>query len=621
MTSEDLLARLGLAVLAFSAALALMLIIRAPARRACGAHIAYALWIAPPLAGLGALAGALAPARTIKVEAAPAPISSLPIEAPQPAPLTSTAATTVPETAAAAVDTLSSAPASEVSLLSTLMDHMNLPLALFWIWAVGALCALAILVIRQRRYERMLGPLAPRGDWGARVYESASGIAGPALVGLIKPVIVTPLDFEARFSAEERNAVITHERMHLRRRDHWANAFAALAQALCWFNPLVHIAVRALRMDQEFACDADSIAQSGKARRAYAEAMLKAHAPNSSAPFVCAWPAFGAKNLKERIAMLKRPPLTKTQKRLGVSLAAFTALVAGGCAWAAQPARVVEIQSSAQATPISDAVWGEHARQTRAEIERQWEAAQMQVSSNAEHVRTDVHVIRLSADGEETEASMEARERRAAERDRIQAELDQRAAEIDAAIARGERPTEAQLDALREPARQLAMLSLPGEEHLAAMRAQMSEERARAHEEAQRHAVHMHEEAQRHAEHAREEAERQVERARIEIQRARDDMERERETRVVVERRMREVTAEHGEEMGRLALAISQQALALAGAETASAMSAEERERIEAEIERNAERLSELAISQAHMAMQVTVETLDGAPEEDEEED
>ncbi|MGD3580303.1 M56 family metallopeptidase, partial [Xanthomonas citri pv. citri] len=42
-----------------------------------------------------------------------------------------------------------------------------------------------------------------------------------------------------------------HERLHLRRGDLYANLLAALLLCIGWCNPLMHLAWRAFRLDQE----------------------------------------------------------------------------------------------------------------------------------------------------------------------------------------------------------------------------------------------------------------------------------------------------------------------------------------------------------------------------------
>jgi hypothetical protein len=111
-----------------------------------------------------------------------------------------------------------------------------------------------------------------------------------------------------------------------------------------WFNPFVHLGVRALRIDQELACDAAVLATA--ARRSYAEAILKTQVA-AGAPLGCAWPSHSLSALKERIAMLKHNLPTRTQRILGVTAVGIASVAACAVAWASQPARVVVAQTHA----------------------------------------------------------------------------------------------------------------------------------------------------------------------------------------------------------------------------------------------------------------------------------
>ncbi|MFX5602942.1 M56 family metallopeptidase, partial [Acinetobacter baumannii] len=61
--------------------------------------------------------------------------------------------------------------------------------------------------------------------------------------------------------------VLRHEQIHLQRRDVCMNTLFALAQCLFWFNPLIHVAGRCFRLDQELACDALVIRHAPESRR------------------------------------------------------------------------------------------------------------------------------------------------------------------------------------------------------------------------------------------------------------------------------------------------------------------------------------------------------------------
>jgi TonB family protein len=169
--------------------------------------------------------------------------------------------------------------------------------------------------------------------------------AGPAVVGFFYPHIVTPADFSHRFSDQERKLILAHEQVHLERQDVRINALATLVRCLCWFNPLVHIGARRLRADQELSCDAAVIERRPRARRAYAETLLKTQLADRPLPVGCYWPPEAAwatsHPLTERIAMLTASPLSHP-RRLAAATAVL-ALVGGGgfAAWAAQPAHLV----------------------------------------------------------------------------------------------------------------------------------------------------------------------------------------------------------------------------------------------------------------------------------------
>jgi len=295
----DLLLRLNLAL---AAGVLLVLALRLFVRRWFGARIAYALWLIPLAAALMCFA--------------PGRIETVVIEPP------AGFAVTAPEE-----------------------NHSYW----MWAWAFGALVSLSILTIRQARFTQSLGRLGVREDLGKRVCAAQSTEHGPAIVGVLRPVIVTPADFEARFDAEERRLVLAHERAHLAQGDPWINAVVLALQCLNWFNPFVHLGARMLRVDQELACDAAVLAQAEGARRRYAEAMLKTHL-SAAVPIGCAWPASDAASFKERIAMLKRNLPSRAQTLVGGAAVLLATGAVAAVAWAAQPPRLVATYAE-RATP------------------------------------------------------------------------------------------------------------------------------------------------------------------------------------------------------------------------------------------------------------------------------
>jgi len=301
--SAAILMTLLRANLAGSAAILLILILRRPVRRRFGAPAAYLLWLAAPLCILASLLPAHAPA------AALAPAITL-----------------------VAAEVRPIAPVMQQA--GALADILVLP------WAAGAAVMAGLFARRQAKFVRMLGRLEPLEGTPSILRGQHLG-AGPFVLGSFRPRIVTPADFDARFEGEARRLVLAHEAVHLERGDAVINGLVAAAQCLAWCNPLIHLAARLLRVDQEIACDAAVVARRPDARRLYAETLLGAALTPLSVPFGCHWPATGAHSLKERLTMLNVVPVSPLRRKLGLALAGVIALAGAGAVWAASPAHVV----------------------------------------------------------------------------------------------------------------------------------------------------------------------------------------------------------------------------------------------------------------------------------------
>jgi TonB family protein len=299
----DLLIAILKANLVAAAAILLVLLVRHPVRRAFGARIAYALWIGPLLAALASFAPA------------------------GPAGLAAPVILEAGGAAGGAVrDGLAATPWTA--------------LIFFAAWIAGAVGCAALLWRRQASFMAALGRLEPvaRGVWRAE----RAGI-GPALVGALRPRIITPADFETRFAPKEREVILAHEAAHLAGRDPAINAAVAAAQCLCWFNPLVHLAVPRLRIDQELACDAAVLRRFPKARRLYGELLLRTQLATRPLPLGCHWPPGSEHPLKERIVMLQHRLPGPARRAAGAAVIGALSLVAVGAAWAASsPAEAIQ---------------------------------------------------------------------------------------------------------------------------------------------------------------------------------------------------------------------------------------------------------------------------------------
>ena len=96
-------------------------------------------------------------------------------------------------------------------------------------------------------------------------------------LGILRPIIALPHDFERIYKKRERRLVLEHELAHHRSGDLVVNLFAFVLLCLQWFNPLAWVAHAAFRFDQEAACDARVLDKAPLADRAsYGRAIAKA---------------------------------------------------------------------------------------------------------------------------------------------------------------------------------------------------------------------------------------------------------------------------------------------------------------------------------------------------------
>ncbi|MCW0391835.1 TonB family protein [Xanthomonas sacchari] len=291
MSIDGIVRDLGSTALVVSVAIAAVLALRVPMRRAFGAGIAYALWIAVPLALLAAL---------LPSGWRPALPASLALD--MPAVLVG-----VTRAQMSVGDGVSASGQATVWLLS--------------LWLAGALASATVLWRQQRRYRRSLGRLQP-GEDGVLVAEHA--LHGPLVLGAWRPQVVVPMDFAARYPPPQAQLVLAHERMHIARGDTRSNLLLAVLRCVYWFNPLLHWAATRFRLDQELACDAAVLVRHPGTRRHYAEAMLQTQLDALALPVGCHWQAGSV--LSQRIALLRRPAVRGWRRRLGLAAVTLAAL-------------------------------------------------------------------------------------------------------------------------------------------------------------------------------------------------------------------------------------------------------------------------------------------------------
>jgi bla regulator protein BlaR1 len=291
--------------------IALVLLLRRPAARWFGPQIAYALWALPFLR-------LLLPPIVLPASAAPA----------ETAPITATVAYEWIEVAPA---TAGPAPASlpSVAPVASTWQWADLAAPALSVWLAGALTFLLWRVVTYRSMRReLLADARPVGEVGKVRLVETPALAAPVAFGVLDKVIALPPRFMAWRDVAARDLAIAHELQHHRAHDLLANYAAQVLLALHWFNPIAWYGWRAMRRDQEAACDARVLAGRGRDERIIYAALIADIAAGPrlalAAPMAC--PVLGEASVIQRLRSLSMSEITPRRRWLGRGLVALGAL-------------------------------------------------------------------------------------------------------------------------------------------------------------------------------------------------------------------------------------------------------------------------------------------------------
>jgi bla regulator protein blaR1 len=272
------------------ALIALVLVLRRPVARHFGPQVAYALWALP-------LARFVLPPVVLPASLAPAggPV----------------AGSAVPVNGA---------------LAGT--DWLTATVPALWLGG-----ALLLLAFRARDYVRMrrelLADARPMGEAGSVRLVETPAVASPVAFGVRDKVVALPRGFMVQPDLAARDLAIAHELAHHRGRDLLANLAAQPLLALHWFNPIAWIGWRAMRSDQEAACDARVMAGRQRSERATYAHVIAGFALGPrlalAAPMAC--PVLGEKSIIHRLQSLSLADRSAARRKAGLSAIAGGALL------------------------------------------------------------------------------------------------------------------------------------------------------------------------------------------------------------------------------------------------------------------------------------------------------
>ena len=180
----------------------------------------------------------------------------------------------------------------------------------------------------------MLSELAGQLGVKRRVMLLRSEVEMPLTWGIIRPQILIPSDAE-NWSTDQQRSVLLHELAHVQRWDWLTQTIAHISCAMYWFNPLVWVADRRMRLERERACD-DHVLTNGCRATDYASHLLEIARISRPSAFAAraavamAQPSWIEKRLSVILAPDRnRRPVTRTAATVSVLTVACLVLLIG----------------------------------------------------------------------------------------------------------------------------------------------------------------------------------------------------------------------------------------------------------------------------------------------------
>ncbi|MBQ6451828.1 MAG: M56 family metallopeptidase [Solobacterium sp.] len=193
------------------------------------------------------------------------------------------------------------------------------------VWIIGVVLMLVYALFSYLKLKRTVSASIPEEE----DIMVCDDISSPFILGIIHPLIYLPSGLDEKV----KESVISHERAHLQRHDHWWKPLGWLVLSIHWFNPLCWLAYILLCRDIEAACDEKVIrTMDRQCKAAYSEALL---ACRMQRRMITACPvAFGETGVKQRV----RSILSYRKPALWIIIVSVLVCIIAGIGFLSDPA-------------------------------------------------------------------------------------------------------------------------------------------------------------------------------------------------------------------------------------------------------------------------------------------
>ena len=252
-----------------------------------------------------------------------------------------------------------SRPGTAASMQSAMAPGPRWPVWIFLGWLAGAAaCLLWVLsgeiglrwILRKvtplhgERRQTALKDVCEELNVGSQVeLFQCSRINTAVIRGIFHPRVILPATARG-WSDQRLRLVLLHELAHIRRRDSLVEILACITLVLYWFNPLVWMTVRQMRVERERACD-NAVLNAGAKPSNYATQLMEVAADLGAfrRPLWQTAAISEGSGLKDRLLCILDPKLKRMPVRpwtVGIVCALTAALLlplSGFTAWCDRP--------------------------------------------------------------------------------------------------------------------------------------------------------------------------------------------------------------------------------------------------------------------------------------------
>ena len=179
------------------------------------------------------------------------------------------------------------------SIVKEHSNNLEITEILMLVWIAGSSGMILYALISYLKLKKTV-MFAVKGDGD---YYETDMISTPCVLGIIKPKIYLTLNL----TEKEKKYILTHENIHIKRKDYLTKFIAYMILAIHWVNPVSWVLFKMFVNDMEMLCDEESLKKLGNENKVgYMESLISLSSRSMKNILPCPI-AFSENNTEKRV--------------------------------------------------------------------------------------------------------------------------------------------------------------------------------------------------------------------------------------------------------------------------------------------------------------------------------